>query len=52
MSSVSGYASDAMSRANAAGLINGVGANTLNPKGDATRAQAAALLMRFCQNVK
>ena len=52
VSSVSGYALESMRWANAAGLINGVGANTLNPKGDATRAQAAALLMRFCQNVK
>ena len=52
VSDVSGYALEAMRWANAAGLINGVGANTLNPKGDATRAQAAALLMRFCQNVE
>lgn len=47
---VSGYALDAMSWANQAGLITGSG-NSLLPGGDAIRAQAAAILMRFCKNV-
>ena len=34
-----------------AGLINGVTADTLSPAGNATRAQAAKILMMFCQNV-
>ncbi len=48
---VSSWASDALSWANAAGLITGTSAGTLDPKGNATRAQAAAILMRFCENV-
>ena len=31
-----------------AGLLNGTGAAMLDPKGTATRAQAAAMLQRFC----
>ena len=46
---ISGYALDAMKWANAAGLINGIGASKLDPQGDAARAQAAAILMRFCE---
>ena len=42
------YARDAMKWANAAGLINGVGASKLDPKGYATRAQVAAISYRFC----
>ena len=49
--SISEYAVAAMSWANAEGLINGVGTNTLSPKGSATRGQVAAILARFCQNV-
>ena len=49
--SVSGYAVEAMQWAVAEGLINGVGDNTLNPQGTATRAQVATILMRFCENV-
>jgi len=48
---VSSWASDALSWANAAGLITGTSAGKLDPKGNATRAQAAAILMRFCENV-
>lgn len=47
---VSNYALDAMSWANQAGLITGSGSSLL-PGGDAIRAQSAAILMRFCQNV-
>lgn len=48
---ISPYARDAMAWANQAGLINGVGNNTLSPGGSATRAEVAAILMRFCRNV-
>jgi hypothetical protein len=34
-----------------AGLINGVAADRLAPGGSATRAQVAAILTRFVQNV-
>ena len=54
-SSISGYARTPMSWAVAQGVICGVGnangVTTLEPKGDATRAQTAAIVMRFCQNV-
>ncbi len=48
---VSSYAEDALAWANSEGIVNGsgVGEKTmLDPKGNATRAQVAALLMRFC----
>ncbi|HIR64017.1 MAG TPA: S-layer homology domain-containing protein, partial [Candidatus Faecousia faecigallinarum] len=32
-----------------AGIIDGVGNNTLAPRNNATRAQVAAMLMRFDQ---
>ena len=32
-------------------LVNGYEDGTLRPQGSATRAQIAAVLMRFCQNV-
>ena len=54
-SSISGYARTPMSWAVAQGVICGVGnangVTTLELKGDATRAQTAAIVMRFCQNV-
>lgn len=31
------------------GLITGASSTTLNPQGEATRAQVAAILMRFCK---
>ena len=43
---------DAMSWAVYTGLINGVGNNRLNPTGETVRSDFAALLHRFCQNVK
>ena len=46
-SEVSGWASDALSWANAEGLINGMTADTLAPKASATRAQVAAILERY-----
>ncbi|MCQ2456732.1 MAG: S-layer homology domain-containing protein, partial [Clostridia bacterium] len=44
---VSSYAKDAMAWANKVGLVNGVTADTLNPKGNATREQFAAILNRY-----
>jgi hypothetical protein len=51
VSEVDSYAMDAVSWANAEGLLNGENAKILNPQGHATRAQAAAILMRFCENI-
>lgn len=47
----SSYAAESMAWANATGLIAGTSSTTLSPKGRATRAQAATILMRFCENV-
>ena len=49
---VSEYAISAMQWACGEGIITGVTESTLVPQGTATRAQAAAMLMRFCENVK
>lgn len=50
------YASDAMQWAVSEGIIGGSreadGADWLKPLGDATRAQVAAILMRFIQNLE
>ena len=51
---ISSYATEAMAWANAAGLINGNsigGTVLLQPKGDATRAQVAAILIRYINNL-
>ncbi len=48
---VSDWAQEAMQWANAEGLINGKGAGLLDPQGKATRAETAAILMRFMKNV-
>lgn len=45
--SISPWAAEALSWARAEGIINGIGASTLEPQGSATRAQLAAMLMRF-----
>ena len=45
------YAVEAMQWAVAQGLLTGTDAGALLPSGSATRSQAAALLMRFCENV-
>ena len=48
---LSEYAIPAMQWARGAGVINGTGdGSTLTPQGQATRAQAAVMLMRFCEN--
>ena len=52
---VSDYARPAVAWANAVGLIQGDaendGVNYLRPAATATRAQAATILMRFCENI-
>lgn len=45
---VSDYAASAMQWAVANNIVNGVNGN-LNPKNNATRAEVAAILMRFCE---
>ena len=46
---ISGYALDAMAWANGQGLITGTTATTLTPAAGATRAEAATVIMRFCE---
>lgn len=48
---VSAYAVDAMRWAAANGIVNG-SHGRLNPQGNATRAQVAAMLMRFCEKME
>ena len=48
---VSGYAADAMRWATANGIVNG-SHGRLNPQSTATRAQMAAMLMRFCEKTE
>ena len=48
---ISAYALEPMTWAVNAGLINGITSTTLAPTGSGTRAQPAALLMRFCENI-
>lgn len=45
---ISSYAVASMTWANAIELITGTTGTTLEPKGSATRAQVAVILMRFC----
>ncbi|MEG1525876.1 MAG: S-layer homology domain-containing protein, partial [Clostridia bacterium] len=47
---ISAYAQQAMAWAHQKGLVQGDGA-TLKPKQNASRAQVAAILMRYCENV-
>ncbi|HIV20623.1 MAG TPA: S-layer homology domain-containing protein [Candidatus Scatomorpha stercorigallinarum] len=47
--SVSGYATDAVTWALSEGILTGMGDGILAPQGTATRAQAAAMLMRFVE---
>ena len=50
--SISEYAIPAMQWACGSGIVTGVTDATLAPQGTATRAQCAAMLMRFAENVK
>ena len=48
---LSEWAQEAVAWANSEGIISGTSADTLAPKDSATRAQAAAMMMRFCENI-
>jgi hypothetical protein len=49
MDEISCFAFDAFRWAIESGIINGTSVTTLSPKDTATRAQLAAILMRFCE---
>ena len=49
--SVSGWAADAMSWAIGTGLVKGVDDTHLAPTNNATRAEVATILMRFCESM-
>ena len=52
---VNNWAADGVNWAVGAGLISGIekdGVKDLAPQGNASRAQVAAILQRFCENVK
>ena len=49
-SETAAWATDAMSWAVGAGVINGAN-NAVNPTGDASRAEVAQVLMNFCEKV-
>lgn len=48
---ISGYALEAISWANASGILLGQDWGGLNPAGTTTRVEMAAILMRFCENI-
>lgn len=48
---VSNWAHDALRWATGVGIVSGKGGGLLDPVGEATRAEVAAMLMRFCQKV-
>ena len=50
--SISSYAIPAIQWACGAGVVTGKSGSKLDPKDNATRAEVAAMLMRFCENVK
>lgn len=50
--SISTYAIPAIQWVCGAGVVTGKSGSKLDPKGNATRAEVAAMLMRFCENVK
>lgn len=45
------WALDAVKWANSVSLINGMSETLISPKAPATRAQAATIFMRFCENI-
>lgn len=49
---IGSYAMDALSWANAKGIVKGVSATSLDPRGKCTRAQVSQMFMTFCKNVK
>lgn len=50
--SISSYAIPAIQWACGAGVVTGKSGSKLDSKGNATRAEVAAMFMRFCENVK
>lgn len=50
--SVSDWAVDAMAWAVGAGILSGKAGNVLDPRGTATRAEVATILMRFCTEIR
>ena len=48
---ISSYAVNPLKWANANELVTGKGNGILDPQGEATRAQVAAILHRFCENI-
>lgn len=50
-SSVANYAKEALAWAVKAGIVSGTDAKNLSPESDASRAQVAAILMRYLQNL-
>ncbi|MBP3597795.1 MAG: S-layer homology domain-containing protein, partial [Clostridia bacterium] len=48
---VDSYANSSMQWAVGTGVITGNANGTLNPKGNATRAEAAAMIQKYCQKV-
>ena len=49
---IASYASSAVDWARANGVVGGKEGNLFDPKGDATRAQVAAILMRYIRNIR
>lgn len=52
MNKASDYAFDALRWATEQGILTGKGGGILDPKGKATRAEVATILMRYCENKK
>lgn len=50
--SISSYALEAMSWANAMGIVLGTTETTASPQGEANRAQTATVFQRFCEKVE
>ena len=48
---VSGWATEAMQWAVSNGLMSGKNGGMLDPKGTATRAETAVILMQFCEKI-
>ena len=48
---VASWSKTAVTWAVSHGLIAGTGQGTLDPQGNASRAEVATILMRFCQNL-
>ena len=49
---ISGYAADAVRELYTSGIVNGKGDGVFDPKGNATRAEVAAMLHRFAEATK